>query len=62
VQPREGRDFKKNARARNKQAAAARAVQKPSTSGVQATQNRVSSPQIPGARVSRRAADRLRTG
>jgi 23S rRNA (cytosine1962-C5)-methyltransferase len=60
--PREGRDFKKNARARNKQAAAARAVQKPPVSGVQAAQNRDSRPQTPGAYISRRAADRLRTG
>jgi 23S rRNA (cytosine1962-C5)-methyltransferase len=47
VPPHEGRDFKKDARARNKAAA---------------DQKQVFRPQIPGASISRRAADRLRAG
>ena len=57
AQQHEGRDFKKDARARNKKAAAARAVPKAPVSGAQPARF-----EAPGARVSRRAADRLRAG
>jgi len=62
VPPHEGRDFKKDARARNKAAAAARAVPKAPASGPKADQKQVFRPQTPGASISRRAADRLRAG